>query len=106
MIEQVIGLPRRGGKTLELVQAMKGHDDAVLIVGYAAEADRVRRVYGLERHQVIVASEARRTLRGRSPAVFVDNADKLLEHFIGAPVTAVSMTMDPSAIEADRLPVS
>ncbi len=90
---EMIGLPRRGGKTHQIVERMKAHAGSVLVVMDHAEAQRLRHVYELEPEQVVVASEAH-SLRSRSspPTFYVDNADAILRNLLGGRVAAATWT--------------
>lgn len=69
---------RMGGKTHEAVQWLLADPDRVLLVMDMREAARLRKEYGLEPHQVIVARDAAAKLPGRRAAVVgVDNIDML-----------------------------
>lgn len=72
---------RQTGKTTKLVEFVKEHPNAVLLVADQGRAEYVRRVYGLRKEQV--ASPATYAGRGLSRDVVFDNAEVWMRHFVG-----------------------
>ena len=94
-MRHLIALPRRGGKTYAMVEAVKEQgDDAVLVVMNHREADRIHSEYDLPLDQIVVATETVK-LRERhpQPRVYVDDAELILGQLLGAHIDTMSVTV-------------
>lgn len=93
-MRHLIALPRRGGKTHNIVEAVKSCNNGVLVVGTHNEASFIMKDYDLSSDQVIVARDIEK-LRGRfpRPRLFVDNAELILEQLLGESIHTMSVTI-------------
>lgn len=85
---------RQMGKTEQLVQRMKQHKDAILLVHNWNEAVRISEQYEIPENRIINAHSALQgALRGRtrSSLVLIDNLDMILDQLFG-PIELATMT--------------
>ena len=97
----VIARPRAGGKTYALIQAWrKAGSPALFVVPYHANKSGLIRSYQLsceEQSRVIVADyHCLQSYSGRQ--VFADNADILLQHYLGHSVDVATMNGSPEGV--------
>lgn len=97
----IVARPRQGGKTTEVVEWIQqgARTDSypgwsrVLLTHTVHDADRVRRDFGLDYHQVFSIEEWRTARLGRLPVeVAMDNADIVLANLIGQWPVMLTMT--------------
>ncbi|KKM66211.1 hypothetical protein LCGC14_1483450 [marine sediment metagenome] len=94
-MRHLIALPRRGGKTHAMIEAMKAQgSDAVLMVMNQREAQRIHHEYDLPLKQIVVAKDIEK-LRGRfpRPRLYIDNAELILEQLLGEQIDTMSVTV-------------
>ena len=83
---------RAGGKTTAMVEAVKRHPGAVLVVMCEDEAIRIRRDYAMEPGTVVAFDRLPVEGKWRAP-LYVDNADIILRSLLGGGrVVSCSMT--------------
>ncbi len=89
---ELIVRPRGGGKTHTIMQAMEEHEDAILVVESYQSQMIMHRIYGLALERIRVADYNVLSDLGRDARVYVDNADSVLRHLLGAQVEVASVT--------------
>ena len=95
---RIISRPRRGGKTYELLQVVVQHNALMLCVDEGSARmtrDMATRLFPeIEStfwlNSIRVANE--HIAQGHNRPIVVDNADWLLEHYLGRRPTAISVT--------------
>ena len=91
----VIRWGRAAGKTTRMVELVKKHG-GVLLCATVAEANRVRKQFGLNNQQVMFWKDAAMKTRGMSgvpgKSVYLDNADWILAQAVGVDVDCISVT--------------